>query len=490
MPKNNQALKMLSLFLIFSFFITLPSAFTQAAGRPSRNAMSNRILPSPIPTSHAFITYKADEIVGCRDATAEEAQALKLRFGQPVHEISIDRQSGYRTLEAASSGLQIILRATNQLEIYPAAKAAFLNAAARWQAIISTPITVVVDVDFGPTWFGEKYDTDILGQTDSQDLGESSIYSDVRSNLIGIGSNDERAGIYNLLPISSVPTDIGSTSYVIAPSALWRALSFLDSVADPNNEQSSIGDPPAVGFNSQFSYDFDPSDGIDANKIDFDAVATHEIGHILGFDSNTGFKELDRTVPVAVTIWDLFRFRPGITSDNFSTAQRILSSGGTQDFFDGSRELALSTGRPDGTGGDREQASHWKDDRLTGQYLGIMDPTLADGVRSQITENDIAALKSFGYVVNANGVSTDAPTITSIFYNGGKKLKVIGSGFSGQIEVQINGLSVSPITMSVNGSGKKITIKAAQNEYHLQSGSNQVQVIRNGVSSNTFAFTL
>ena len=313
--------------------------------------MSNRILPSPIPTSHAFITYKADEIVGCRDATAEEAQALKLRFGQPVHEISIDRQSGYRTLEAASSGLQIILRATNQLEIYPAAKAAFLNAAARWQAIISTPITVVVDVDFGPTWFGEKYDTDILGQTDSQDLGESSIYSDVRSNLIGIGSNDERAGIYNLLPISSVPTDLGSTSYVIAPSALWRVLSFLDPVADPNNEQSSIGDPPAVGFNSQFSYDFDPSDGIDANKIDFDAVATHEIGHVLGFDSNTGFKELDRTVPVAVTIWDLFRFRPGTTSDTFSTAQRILSSGGTQDFFDGSRELALSTGRPDGTGG-------------------------------------------------------------------------------------------------------------------------------------------
>src|SRR5215813_10070421 len=189
MQKNFQAIRGLSLFLVFSLFISFLSGFAQAAALPNGKAISNRLLPSPIPTSHAFITYKDDGMVGCRDATAEESQALKLRFGQPVHEISIDRQGNDRTLEAVSSGLQIVLRATNQLENYPAAKTAFLNTAARWQAIISTPITIIVDVDFGPTWFGEKYDTDVLGQTDSQDLGDSSIYSDVRSSLIGIGSN-------------------------------------------------------------------------------------------------------------------------------------------------------------------------------------------------------------------------------------------------------------------------------------------------------------
>ena len=42
---------------------------------------------------------------------------------------------------------------------------------------------------------------------------------------------------------------------------------------------------------------------------------------------------------------------------------------------------------------------HWKDDRLTGQCVGIMDPTLADGQRDVITENDLAALRSLGYTV-------------------------------------------------------------------------------------------
>src|SRR5262249_33897066 len=174
-------------------------------------------------------------------------------------------------------------------------------------------------------------------------------------------------------------------------------------------------------------------DGIDANKIDFDAVAVHEIGHVLGFDSNTGTRELDSSAPVAVSIWDLFRFRPGVTLDTFTTAQRILSSGGSQDYFAGAGELALSTGRPDGTGGDREQASHWKDDRFTGQHIGIMDPTLADGERAVITDNDLAALRSFGYTIGTNQPSSDAPTITSISFNGAKKMKISGTGFSGQV---------------------------------------------------------
>src|SRR5215510_2930623 len=150
MPKNLQAIRMSSLFVVFSFFVSLLPGFAQAGALRVGNPRSDSLIPSPVPTSHAFITYKADGRVGCRDATPEEARALKLRFGQPVHEISLDRQGSDRILEATSGGLQIILRATNQLENFPAAKTAFLNAAAHWQAIINTPITVVVDVDFGP----------------------------------------------------------------------------------------------------------------------------------------------------------------------------------------------------------------------------------------------------------------------------------------------------------------------------------------------------
>lgn len=481
----------LSLFMVsvISLLPNLVGAGVSAAGISAPTAQS-RTRPLPISGSRAFINYRTDGKIGCREATEEEATALKRRGSQSLHVISPDRSIRTQSLSAESTGLQIVLRATNQLENFPTAKAAFLNAAATWESLISTPITVVVDVDFGPTWFGEDYDANVLGQTAAQELGDSSIYSEVRDSLVGLAANDGQVGLYNQLPQSAVPTDIGATTYVLAPSAVWRALGFINPVADPGTEQSDLGDPPAVGFNSDFDYDFDPSNGVDSNKIDFDSVAAHELGHVLGFMSNTGYRELERNSPVAVGIWDIFRFRPGVTLDSFATAQRILSSGGSQEFFDGSKEAAVSTGRPDGTGGDREQASHWKDDRLTGQYVGIMDPTLADGERDTITENDLAALRSFGYAINGTPGTSDAPTIKSASFNG-KKLKIKGKKFNGELQVEVNGLILdSALELNVNNSGKKLEIKASQSILNLLSGANQVRVISNGVASNAFAFTL
>ena len=494
MQRAFRSVKQSSLFLSL---ISVISLLTSLAAVPASNAgiakplspvvRQSRTTPLPVSESRAFVNYRAEGKVGCREASQEETKALKRRSGQSMHVISPIRS---RILSAESTGLQIVLRGTSQLESFPTAKAAFLNAAATWESLINSPITIIIDVDFGPTWFGERYDSNVLGQTASQDLGDNSIYGEVRDALVGVAINDERVGLYNQLPQSSVPTDIGFTSYVLAPSALWRALGFLNPVADPSTEQADLGDPPATGFNSAFSYDFDPSNGIDSDKIDFDSVAVHEIGHVLGFVSNTGYRELARSSPVAVTVWDIFRFRPGTTLDTFATAQRILSSGGSQDFFDGSREVALSTGRPDGTGGDREQASHWKDDRLTGQYVGIMDPTLADGSRDVITENDLAALKSFGYTINSSQTTPDAPDLTKASFNG-KKLKLTGNGFSGQVEVEINGQAVATATeMKISSNGKKLQIKASQSELNLQSGTNRVVVISNGIRSNAFAFNL
>ena len=494
MRSASRSIRQSSLSLILISLISLSPCLGGAAVSQARSAgmggplvAQSRTRPLPVSRSQAFVNYRSEGAVGCREATQDEAKVLNRRASQSMHVISSDRRSS-KTSSAESTSLQIVLRATNQLESFPAAKAAFLNAAATWEALINTPITVVIDVDFGPTWFGEEYDTNVLGQTASQDLGDSGIYGEVRAALVGLAISDDRIGLYNQLPLSSVPTDIGSTSYVLAPSALWRALGFIDPVADPANEQNDLGDPPAVGFNSDFNYDFDPSNGIGSNRIDFDSVAVHEIGHVLGFISDAGYKELSRNAPVAVTVWDIYRFRPGITLDSFATAQRVLSSGGSQDFFDGSREVALSTGRPDGTGGDREQSSHWKDDRLTGEYIGVMDPTLSDGERDTITENDLAALRSFGYAVGASQTTPAAPSITKASFNG-KRLKLTGKRFGGQVEVEINGLVISTSTeMKVNSSGKKLQIKAGQSELNLQSGSNSVQVISNGVRSNTFTF--
>lgn len=57
----------------------------------------------------------------------------------------------------------------------------------------------------------------------------------------------------------------------------------------------------------------------------------------------------------------------------------------------------MSTARPDGSGGDGRQASHSKEDKLTGQYLGVRDPTLAPGEHQLITDNDLIVLDAIGY---------------------------------------------------------------------------------------------
>src|SRR5262249_49753988 len=146
-------------------------------------------------------------------------------------------------------------------------------------------------------------------------------------------------------------------------------------------------------------FDFDPSDGIAQGKMDFDAVAVHEIGHALGFTTQAG----NQSNGTRSGIWDFFRFAPGVSQQNFTTTQRSLGAGGAPVFFSGipgTSELALSTG-PSSAGGDNRQTSHWKDDALTGTYIGIMDPTLPTGRRFTVTDNDKAVLEIMGYTLKA-----------------------------------------------------------------------------------------
>jgi hypothetical protein len=195
---------------------------------------------------------------------------------------------------------------------------------------------------------------------------------------------------------------LGNAGNISAASANFRALGLLTATANPDQE-TDFGQPPAIGFNSAFSYDFDPSDGIDADKLDFEAAAVHEIGHALGFITFMGNKELPGQVNAALfpTPWDLFRLRPGgLVLTSLSNRQRAQVSGGEQVFFAGGEEFALSTGTVAGTGGDGQQGSHWKDDSLTGQYIGTMDPTGTEGDRDVLTAADLTALNAFGYKIN------------------------------------------------------------------------------------------
>ncbi|MGH9937676.1 MAG: NF038122 family metalloprotease, partial [Blastocatellia bacterium] len=302
--------------------------------------------------------------------------------------------------EQAQQGLKIILRGTPQLEQFPEAKAAFLRAARMWESLIQNRVTVVIDVDFGPTFFGKPFGENLYGQTRFQWGFDANAYSIIRSALIRSAGSPQEAALYNALPPAQLPTDLGAATGMIYHVPALRALGLLPPVADPDAERETWGLPPGIAFNSATNFDFDPSDGIKPKRTDFNAAAMHEIGHALGFFSGVGSKEQFPNDPLTPVALDMFRFRPGVTSETFSSAPRILSPGGEHIFFGGGPELPLSTARDDGIGGDGRQAGHWKDDFFTGRYIGIMDPILAEGHRHSITTNDLQAFELIGYRTN------------------------------------------------------------------------------------------
>jgi hypothetical protein len=411
MTTKNLKITAISLIIMLSSSAVVPAANFQATAptqsyKPVTEADAHPL--SAIPGGD-YIIEGSHEGAACRDATPEESQDLAGHDQfVPLHVISPIHADG---VGPTGAGLKIILRGTQQLENFPQAKNAFLKAAQTWEAVIQSAITMIIDVDYGPTRFGVPYpNPNTLGSTGSQHIGNTNLYPAVRSSLVAQASNSGESQLYNALPAGTMPTDLGSTAAVFGPSAVFRALGILGPVADPASETANLGPPPSIGFNSAFQFDFNPADGIDPGKTDFDAVAVHEIGHALGFVSNVGTKELNPGATVAPSVLDLLRFRPGITLATFPSALRIQSSGGTQVFFFGGSELSLSTGRGDASGGDGRQASHWKDDELTDRHIGIMDPTLPSGRRQTITNNDLLAFDFMGYQVGPAG---DTVALTS-----------------------------------------------------------------------------
>ena len=380
---------------------------------------AQRTTLSTVPDDEIFIVYRdAEGRFACRAANKAERDRINQRpGGGPANLIykgaprdgkttTLKSLSGSTVSLLPSAGLRIVLNGTTQLNQNEQARNAFIVAANRWEAVIATPITVVIDVDYGLTFFGQPYDDpDILGATASSSFNGS--YSDLRQRLIDTASTNSETELYNALPASSVPIELnGSTSSVTnfrLTKANARALAFVGAIPNPDSLPLGQGDA-GIGFNSAFPFDFNPDDGIGSTLTDFDSVATHEIGHALGFVSNSGAGAGSS----AVTVWDLFRFRAGsVTLATFATTPRVMSIGGSQLYFSNQLstfatfELPLSTGgsNPGPGTGDGRQSSHWRDDSLesTRQYVGIMDPTLDDGLRRTFSENDLKAIDLFGY---------------------------------------------------------------------------------------------
>lgn len=365
--------------------------------------------PVDIPSDYDHFLLYADEQgeTVCREAT--ELQARQLDKIKPTGLRSINhpdiKTNGVHATDLPSH-LTIILRATTNLQNNAAAMAAFIRAAQAWENVVTSPVTIYIDADVGPTNFGTAWETGVLGATSSPSV--SFDYTTVRSTLNGVANTPAKQAVYNALPQSSLPIDTGtgSATTVSVSTSIARAIGLADPTAQPTDAAARIG------FNSTVNFDFDSSDGVSGR--DFQSVATHEIGHALGFTSRNG-----STNPIPA-MWDLYRFRSGTTSGTFTTTQRIMTIGGptlnSQYYFvPGITEIGLSDGGPNPpsqppfpNNSDGNQSSHWRQASLNvSGYIGIMDPRLPLNITRPITVADTDALNIFGY--NSNLVVPDPP---------------------------------------------------------------------------------
>jgi hypothetical protein len=119
-----------------------------------------------------FVQKLVDGGTVCLEATSEQGAALRDRDPSlPLSELVPESDPS----RSQKTGLKIILRGTPQLLGSPAATEAFKRAAAQWEALILSQLTVVIDVDFGPTSFGKPFEQNVGGSTDAQVLGGNSL---------------------------------------------------------------------------------------------------------------------------------------------------------------------------------------------------------------------------------------------------------------------------------------------------------------------------
>ncbi|UCD20301.1 MAG: zinc-dependent metalloprotease [candidate division WOR-3 bacterium] len=253
-------------------------------------------------------------------------------------------------------GINIVFNCTN---VPPEAMAALESVAVYIETLFDDDVTVSISVSYASLPAG------VIGWAISY-LAPMTPWTTVQSSLVSDMDADDSVEAWlpttNTIPVrytysSSTVTNENQVEFRIAP---------YNAAIGPYS-----GLCAQVQFSTNFTFDYDPSDGV--TGMCFQSVAVHEVGHVLGFGSNADGTGMD------IEVMDIYRFQnsdgtgdfnPDTWSEFQTTARMVDLSPGVDDVNSDLIEVEYRM-----SDGDPYQASHFSQ----GYVNAIMQPTFSTG---------------------------------------------------------------------------------------------------------------
>ena len=301
-------------------------------------------------------------------------------------------------LSAEASALYINLIEDAAAPLNADQRNGFSEAAGIWESRISSNVTINIKVGM------VSLSSNIIGQAGSAWYDAS--YSDFRTTVAQKATSATDAAFLATLPTGNSYTRlINQTNDTPGtdPYATWTDAQSMIYINGGNAKAlgllsaTNAGLDASIQFNTGFAFDYNRSNGITYNQMDFVGAAAHEIGHVLGFVSIVD--DVDTYGGNAVNFLNLPMDFMRYSASSFALGISDVSAGPVAKFiYINGVAIPMSLGVNIGNG---QQASHFY---LTGN-LGMMAPTADYGQKLVVSKNDLLVMDAIGWKLSALGQS-------------------------------------------------------------------------------------